>query len=127
MSEVKYTELLRSPHWQRKRLEAMQRDDFRCRFCGDKESTLNVHHVLYLPGRNPWDYDDEHLVTVCEKCHTDEERLKSEDPFLINMLLLSGLSRRKLYNLASALRTHLRYSHKHEEKFQDLMDYLHNT
>lgn len=127
MSESRYTKLLTSPHWQRKRLEILQRDDFRCRFCGDKESELHTHHLIYLGKKDPWNYEDEHLIALCHKCHTDEENLKSEDRFLINMMSMAGISRRELYHLSSALKTHLWHSANREEKFQDLMDYLHNV
>lgn len=42
-----YYEMLKDPRWQKKRLEIMERDEFACRDCGDKESTLNVHHTYY--------------------------------------------------------------------------------
>lgn len=65
-----YWELLRDPRWQRKRLEVMQRDEFACRQCGDKTSTLNVHHTHYVKGRAPWEYENESLKTLCESCHS---------------------------------------------------------
>jgi hypothetical protein len=122
-----YSTLLRSPHWQKKRLQIMERDNWKCRFCGNTEETLNSHHVLYLPNRKPWEYDDEHLLTVCDTCHKDEENLKSNDQFLINMFSMTGLNRRKLYALATSLRRHFQGSGNREEKFQDLTDFLHNT
>lgn len=30
---------------------------------------LNVHHKLYVKGRNPWEYMDEDLITLCIDCH----------------------------------------------------------
>jgi hypothetical protein len=35
---------------------------------------MHVHHRLYIHGRLPWVYDDEHLETMCEKCHFDWHR-----------------------------------------------------
>lgn len=32
---------------------------------------LNVHHKYYVNGNNPWEYDNEALVTLCEDCHCD--------------------------------------------------------
>ena len=32
---------------------------------------LNVHHRYYINGKNPWEYDNEALVTLCEDCHCD--------------------------------------------------------
>jgi hypothetical protein len=64
-----YAEKLKHPKWQRKRLEIMQRDDFTCQKCGDDENTLHVHHKKYKKGKEPWDYNDNDLITLCEKCH----------------------------------------------------------
>lgn len=33
--------------------------------------SLNVHHKYYINGKNPWEYDNEALVTLCEDCHCD--------------------------------------------------------
>lgn len=64
-----YYELLKDPRWQRKRLEVMERDDFTCRWCGNTEQTLNVHHTRYRKGAAPWEYDSSELLCVCEPCH----------------------------------------------------------
>lgn len=68
-----YQEKLKDPRWQRKRLEVMGRDLFKCRKCGCESKTLSVHHRHYLFGRDPWDYPGELLVTLCDPCHKEEE------------------------------------------------------
>lgn len=72
-----YWQLLQDPRWQKKRLEIFERDEFRCQFCGDKESTLTVHHRFYIKGRSPWEYPDWALVTLCNECHDQDH---SENP-----------------------------------------------
>lgn len=79
---------LRNPKWQRRKSEIMLRDNFKCQICGDTENTLNVHHIRYVKGRKPWEYDDNELITLCEKCH---ERRKSFDD--INKRTVALLSR----------------------------------
>lgn len=69
MNKMTYREQLLHPNWQRKRLEILQRDDFACQLCCDKESTLNVHHKQYAKGRMAWEYPADELVTLCEECH----------------------------------------------------------
>lgn len=64
-----YYNKLRSPHWQKKRLEIMHRDEFACISCGNKERTLNVHHKTYRKNADPWDYANENFITCCEFCH----------------------------------------------------------
>ena len=78
MASQAYIELLKDPRWQRKRLEIMQRDDFTCTACGDKESTLNVHHRSYHRGAKPWEYEADILTTLCESCHRDTSGLVAE-------------------------------------------------
>jgi hypothetical protein len=73
-----YSEKLKDPRWQRKRLEIMERDDFTCVICHNAESTLNVHHCYYGKGRSPWEYDSQHLITLCHECHSDVERVREE-------------------------------------------------
>jgi hypothetical protein len=64
-----YHELLKRPEWQRKRLEVMDRADFKCSRCSSHDKTLNVHHRFYLKGRKPWEYPDDVFVCLCEACH----------------------------------------------------------
>ena len=71
-----YSELLRDPRWQKKRLEVLQRDSFRCTDCGDETSTLHVHHLLYKQNKMPWEYLNCDLTTLCENCHTEHEAVK---------------------------------------------------
>jgi 5-methylcytosine-specific restriction endonuclease McrA len=69
---IPYAEKLKSPAWQEKRLAILNRDKFTCFYCDDKNSTLHVHHLKYEQGRDPWDYPDTNLVTLCETCHSLE-------------------------------------------------------
>lgn len=69
MVKKTYKEKLLDPRWQKLRLEVMQRDKFTCKFCGDKEKTLNIHHLCYNVSGNPWDVDDTALMCLCEDCH----------------------------------------------------------
>lgn len=69
MATMTYREQLLHPNWQRKRLEIMQRDEFRCQCCMATENTLHVHHKQYAKGRLAWEYPNDELVTLCETCH----------------------------------------------------------
>lgn len=72
---VTYSEKLKSPKWQRKRLEIFNRDNFTCTKCGDTERQLQVHHLKYTG--EPYDAPNENLITVCEYCHFVIEDLKT--------------------------------------------------
>ncbi len=67
-----YAEKLRDPRWQKKRLEIFERDNWTCQSCYAKDKTLNVHHRTYHPNHDPWEYENEDLVTLCEDCHEEE-------------------------------------------------------
>lgn len=55
------------PKWQKKRLQILERDGWKCVACDDSESTLHVHHFYY--DGNPWDVMENFLQTLCEACH----------------------------------------------------------
>jgi hypothetical protein len=66
---MKYSEKLKDPRWQKKRLQILERDTCTRRACRAKDKTLNVHHIFYLSGTEPWDIPDGLLITFCCDCH----------------------------------------------------------
>ena len=40
-----YSEKLKDPRWQKKRLEILERDNFRCQYCGDKNAGTKQQEV----------------------------------------------------------------------------------
>lgn len=99
-----YSDKLRDPRWQRKRLEVMQRDEFMCQACFDSENTLNVHHNYYKPNAEPWEYPIESLVTLCENCHQEEtENRRAEEQALLDVLRRIGFKSGHINGLMSAL------------------------
>lgn len=65
-----YYEKLKDPRWQKRRLEILQRDHWKCRQCGDAKNTLHVHHRSYKKNTEPWEYHDSYLISLCEECHS---------------------------------------------------------
>lgn len=72
-----YAEKLKHPKWQKRRLEILQRDGFKCQLCGDVNTTLHIHHTGYRKV-DIWDYKDEELITYCEVCHAVVEYFKDD-------------------------------------------------
>ena len=94
-----YKEKLQTEDWRIRRIWIIQKDNYVCQVCGklgfdeclvitglgdgdnveqleepiiapDEDSLeLNVHHTCYRYGRDPWDYPDKELVTLCPECH----------------------------------------------------------
>ena len=87
----KYSEKFKDPRWQQKRLRILERDDWQCKSCGDRDKTLNVHHIFYDKGKNPWEYDDDILITWCEACHSARHKLQKQ--------ILKGISEVTIYAL----------------------------
>lgn len=71
-----YAEKLKDPRWQKKRLEIMERDEFTCLSCGDKDKELHVHHLSYRRGADVWDYNNDELITLCKDCHKEITDIK---------------------------------------------------
>lgn len=67
-----YSDKLKDPRWQKKRLEVLSKHEFSCEICGNGEATLHVHHKEYFKGREPWEYDNAQLACICKDCHKSE-------------------------------------------------------
>lgn len=64
-----YSQLLKDPRWQKKRLEIMNRDDWSCQECCDTSEMLVVHHKYYDKKLMPWEYPEKCYMTLCNSCH----------------------------------------------------------
>lgn len=69
---MKYAEKFKDPKWQKKRLQILERDGWCCQVCYNADDTLHIHHRWYEKGKDPWEYPDDCLVTLCDGCHEDE-------------------------------------------------------
>ncbi len=86
---MSYKTDLRRGEWQRKRLEIMERDNFKCRVCS-KVDNLLVHHLHYESGLRPWEYDNESMVTLCDSCHTKIHKDLSKIAGLVAFKIISN-------------------------------------
>jgi len=75
-----YGGTLFDPRWKARRRQILERDGYRCVNCG-LDRDLEVHHRQYHFSRgmnvfkNPWEYDNRYLVTLCGTCHQKGHRL----------------------------------------------------
>jgi len=87
---MNYVDKLKDPRWQQMRLKVFERDEWMCQCCLEKNITLNVHHLSYEKGKDPWEYPMENLLTVCEDCHCiDYENRKDSEEDLLRTLRLA--------------------------------------
>lgn len=63
--------------WRARCLQIIRADGGKCCQCGrkDPDVILQVHHKKYIPGRKPWEYPQEDLITLCKGCHAREHNL----------------------------------------------------
>lgn len=98
---MNYSDKLKSPTWQKKRLRIFERDGFVCQRCYDPENKkqLNVHHISY--SGNPWEISDDLLITLCEDCHLREKNeLQISKSALIKKLKSIGFMSHHFWSLA---------------------------
>lgn len=113
MTSEEYAEKLRDPRWQKKRLEIFNRDNWCCQSCYDNQSTLHCHHLIYIPRRDPWDYPNDLLITLCESCHDlEKEELQSACSCLIERIQSKFLAM-DIYEIASGF-SQLEVARHHE-------------
>ena len=81
MSKI-YEQLLKDPKWIAKSKQIKQRDKHTCTKCNITNVELHVHHKYYTIGKNPWEYPNNALTTLCYTCHKKEHTGKSIKEFI---------------------------------------------
>lgn len=98
-----YLAKLRDPRWQKRRLQILQRDEWTCQKCQETTETLHVHHRRYIRGRDPWEYEDSLLVTLCAPCHQVETDLWEEVSSMFDEILKAHMWAEDAHSLACDL------------------------
>lgn len=75
---MKYRDKLLDPRWQKRKSEVQIAHNFTCEDCGSTSKTLHVHHCFYIKGREPWEYEDDLLMLLCEDCHPRRQDLEQQ-------------------------------------------------
>ena len=89
---MSYSDLLKDPRWQRKRLEVLEAADWKCKWCGTTEKTLHVHHKVYRRGAKPWEYELSDLECLCDGCHEEITNLGKRLDNLVSKVKSIGRS-----------------------------------
>ncbi len=98
-----YAQKLKDPRWQKKRLEIFTRDEWTCQLCSNTKDTLVVHHRLYFPDTEPWNYPNDLLVTLCESCHSRESANRTIDEDNLLLVLRKQFYSSMVASLSSCL------------------------
>lgn len=103
-----YSDKLRDPRWQKKRLQILERDNWTCLHCGSTENTLHVHHTYYEKGKEPWEADEKCLKTLCSECHEVEpEYFEEQIHDLRLMFKQSGIMSLELIQVINSIRANI--------------------
>lgn len=67
-----------SAAWQKKRIEALERDHYLCRICFEDDHVINnaglqIHHITSLDRDFEQRLDTNNLITLCPKHHEEAE------------------------------------------------------
>lgn len=119
-SKKTYAEKLKDPRWQKKRLEILSANDFKCQFCGDTETTLHVHHFVY--SGEPWEAEDGDLTTICEDCHWLEHHRQNFDRItneLIELVYMNNRFQSIFWSQKNSLR--------HIKMIKSMINYIRNN
>lgn len=117
-----YSNKLKHPKWQKKRLQVLQRDNFACVKCKDTETELHVNHLKYTG--EPYDAPLSDLETLCKYCHQIHHAMpdyvilevhRELDPFY-NLIYCIKY---KLYRRGSYVFAHI----TNEDKIEFISDY----
>lgn len=101
-----YAEKLKHPKWQKKRLEILNRDNFKCQSCLNDEEMLHVHHRVYN-SKEPWDAKNSDLITLCKSCHEWQSDFQKElNSNGVNSLLSSRFLPNDIFRLTKAINSY---------------------
>ena len=92
MTDQTYSEKLRDPRWQKKRLKVLERDEYTCQRCGADSKELHVHHGYYRRHAEPWEYESSTLHTLCRDCHSEIAQHHEKIKFLVGQMAPADLA-----------------------------------
>jgi hypothetical protein len=87
---MSYSDLLKDPRWQRKRLEVLEAAGWACERCDRDDLEMHVHHPRYVRGRMPWEYEIDELEALCKPCHDDATEWAKKLDALVEKVKLCG-------------------------------------
>ncbi len=100
-----YQSKINSKLWQDKSHRVKTRDNLKCQAfdCSTPNSILQVHHIDYIFGVEPWDYPEDMLITLCQDCHAKEKSRYKLENLLFTALKMSGFLASDIVALTTTL------------------------
>lgn len=96
-----------SKEWYELSKKIKARDKNTCQMCGRNDRPVSVHHLIYHEGHKVWEYNDEELICICDRCH--EIVSENSKDLYNNFLLLKNTLRTFGFsdNVLSGIISHL--------------------
>lgn len=83
MTKEEYERLLKSDYWRGYSYSLIKERNFTCEDCGrqflNERNKLQVHHLVYRD-TNPWSYNPDEVVVLCEECHKKRHGIIEPEP-----------------------------------------------
>jgi hypothetical protein len=101
-----YQEKLQTPEWRDFKFRIVEKRGCSCQECGgsvEAKGPLELHHITYLRGREPWEYPDSLLLLLCQECHY-ERQIHDEEARVEFSRLCQQMSSWHVYELAKKMR-----------------------
>ena len=77
---MSYSQKLADPQWLAMRDRVRQRDGNRCVNDPNHRMPLEVHHLSYAAGCEPWEYPLDNFLTLCRECHLATHKAQLINP-----------------------------------------------
>lgn len=81
MKKLSYKEQLLTAKWKKYRAKILEKREYRCEICKCIDKPLVIHHLQYVKGRMAWEYNEELLQVLCNKCHEEIHKCPICDDF----------------------------------------------
>lgn len=120
---MKIEDQIKSPQWQKKRLEVLQRDNFQCQICGSTEKTLHVHHLYYKDNLNYWEYPDIAYITLCEDCHNREHKVRDSINQIVRHFNKCGITNTEIYEFLEIVYEYLCCSKRQDQVMYNMLHF----
>lgn len=66
-----YKEKLQSQEWRDFSRAAKENANYACQMYKRGKVRLNLHHLFYDLNKEPWEYEPQDVVVICEGCHNE--------------------------------------------------------
>lgn len=112
VSSSNYRDKLLDGRWEDFRKSYLRRNGSFCRGCRRGDMPIQIHHLVYDPSREPWEYNDNEVAALCRECHAKWHKLMNSF-----RLVCSGMELMDLQMLIGSLSVLLKLNSSRDAAF----------